>query len=193
MDYYITAYKEAKPLSDDLFAEDSRHHMAKTHPRHRSFDSRFSSQRLHHLDAISASLGRSCCPHERSPPRKKQLFGELSRGKHNQGGLKKRFNDPLKVSKKSFSVTPNSLDYVAQEWEKWREVVKRGTKVCEARRNAATELLRTLRKGTATSAAAAIIPCSHCSRLFRLEIGLIIRAYTDPVHNHKVNQMVLID
>ena len=46
-------YKEAKPLSHDLSEEDSRHHMAKTHPGHQSFN--FSSQHLHNLDAITAS------------------------------------------------------------------------------------------------------------------------------------------
>ena len=49
--------------------EDScKHHMAKTHPRHRSFNSGFSSQHLHHLDATTALLGGSFCPHERSLP-----------------------------------------------------------------------------------------------------------------------------
>ena len=56
-------------------------------------------------------------------------------------------------------------------------------KVWEPRRDASTKLRRKLRKGIATSATAATIPCSHCSRLFRAHIGL----------KHKVDQMVLID
>ena len=94
----------------------SLYHMAKTHPRHWSFNSGFSSQHLHHLDVTTASLGWSCCPYLRSPLPK--------------------------------------------------ELVKRKAKVCETRK-AATELCRKLRKGTATSATAATIPCSHCPSLFR--------------------------
>ena len=39
------------------------------------------------------------------------------------------------------------------------KVVKREAKACEAKRNAANEQRRKLRKGTATSASAATIPC----------------------------------
>ena len=66
MDDLLTAYKEAKLFSHDVSEEDSWHHMAKTYPRHQSFNSGFSSQHLNHLDAIPALLGWSCCPHERS-------------------------------------------------------------------------------------------------------------------------------
>ena len=62
----LTAYKEAKPLSHDLSDEDSRHHIAKTYPQHQSFNFGFSSQHLHHLDAIIALLGRSYHLHKRS-------------------------------------------------------------------------------------------------------------------------------
>ena len=42
-DNLSTAYKEAKPLLYNLFEEDPRHHMAKIHSRHRSFNLGFSS------------------------------------------------------------------------------------------------------------------------------------------------------
>ena len=44
---------------------------------------------------------------------KKQLYVELSQGKHSQGSQKKRFKDTLKVSMKSFDITPNCLEYLA--------------------------------------------------------------------------------
>ena len=73
------AYKETTPLSNDLSEEDSRHHMAKIHCRYRSFNSGFFSKYVHHLDAITASLGRSCCPHERSlPPEETALRWTIS-------------------------------------------------------------------------------------------------------------------
>ena len=74
MDNLSTAYKEAKPLSNDLFEKDSHHHMTKTYPRPWCFNSGFSSQHLPHLDAITASLGRSSCLYERSPPPKKNAL-----------------------------------------------------------------------------------------------------------------------
>ena len=145
----------------------------KTHPWHWSFNLGFSFQHLHHLDAITASSGWSCCSYQRSPPPKKLLYSKLSQGKHSQGGLKKCFEDSLKVSMKSFGIVPNCLEYLAQDRDKWCEVVKCGAKVYETRRSAATELHWKLRKGTATSATAATIPCSHCLRLFHARIGLI--------------------
>ena len=93
MDNLLTAYKETRPLSHDFSEEDFRHHIAKTHPQYRSFNSGFCSRQLHHLDAITASLGWSYYVHERSPPPEKMLYGELSQGKRSQGGQKKRFKD----------------------------------------------------------------------------------------------------
>ena len=138
----------------------------------------FSSQHLHHLDAITASLGQSCCPHEDHHLPKKLLYGELSQAKCSKGGQKKCFKDTLKVSMKSFGITPNCLEYLAQDRGKWHEVVKCGAKVCETRRNTATEQRRKLRKGIAISATATIIPCSHCPKLFHAQIGLINHLHT---------------
>ena len=122
---------------------------------------------------------------------KKLLYSELSQRKHSQGGQNEPFKDTLKVSMKSFSIAPNCLEYLAQDREKWREVVKRGAKVFETRINAATELRGKLRKGTATSAIADTIPCftvqDSSSR------RLVICALTDAFLNHKVDQMVFID
>ena len=67
---------------------------------------------------------------------------------------------------KSFGIAPNYLEYLALDKDKCREVVKRGAKVSEARRNPATKLRRNLREGSASSVTATIIPCFHCPRLF---------------------------
>ena len=109
---------------------------------------------------------------------KKLLYSELSQSKRSQGSQKMRSKDTLKVSMKSFSIATNCLEYLAHDRDKWREVVKHGVKVCEIRRNTATELRRKLRKGMATSATATIIPCSHCPRLFHTQIGLISHLHT---------------
>ena len=60
---------------------------------------------------------------------KKLLCGKLSQGKCSQGGQKKHYKDSLKVSMKSFSITPNCLEYLAQDKDKGHEVVKCGAKV----------------------------------------------------------------
>ena len=113
---------------------------------------------------------------------KKLLHGKLFKCKCSQGGQKKHFKDTLKVSMKSFGITPNCLEYLVQERDKWREVVKRGAKVCETRRNAPTELCRKFRKGTATSATTATIPCYHCPGLFHAQISLISHLRTHGSH-----------
>ena len=117
---------------------------------------------------------------------KKLFYGELSQGKHSQGGKRKYFKDTQKVSMKSFGITPNCLEYLVWDRDKWHEVVKHLAKVCETRTNTATESCRKLRKGTATSATAATIPCSHCLRLVSLAICTLANAFL----NHKVDQMV---
>ena len=158
-------YKEAKLLSQDLSEKDSWHHMAKTHPRYRSFNLDFSFQHLHHLDAVTTLLGQSCCLQGRLPPPEETAQQRSVSGQALP--TKKCFKDTLKVSMKSFSTAPNCLEYQGHNGDKWHEVVKCRAKVCETRRNAATELHRKLRKGTATSATAATIPCFHCPRLSR--------------------------
>ena len=90
VDNLSTAYKE---VSHDLSEEDSRHHMAKTHPRYRSFNSGFSSQHLHNLDAITASLGRSCNPHERIPTHEEIVLLWTISGQALSRRPEKRFKD----------------------------------------------------------------------------------------------------
>ena len=66
--------KKTKPLSHNLSQEDSQHHMAKTYLRHWSLNSGFFCQHLHDLDAITTSLGQSCCP----PPEETALRWTIS-------------------------------------------------------------------------------------------------------------------
>ena len=77
-----------------------------------------------------------------------------------------------------FRYRPNCLQYLAQDTEKWREVIKRVAKAYETRRNTATQLSRKFRKETSTLATAATITCSHFPRLYRTQIGLICHLRT---------------
>ena len=181
MDYLSTAYEEVKPLPHDLSKVDSRHYTAK---------------HIHYTILMQSQLcwaGHVVCIKDHRLL-KKLLYGDLSQSKPYNGDQKKHFKDTLKVSMKSFGITPNSLEYLAQDRDKWYEAVKRGAKVSEASRNAVTELHRMLRKGTATSASAVTIPYSHCPRLFHAQIGLIshLRTHGSRPKSY-VDQMVIID
>ena len=92
-----------------------------------------------------------------------------------------------KVSMKSFGITPYSLEYLALDRDKWCEVVKRGVKAREARRNTATEQCRKLRKVPATSTLplqflVLTVWDTAAQRLASLAICVL----TDPVLNHRV-------
>ena len=136
--------------------------MAKTHPQHQSFNSGFSSQYLHHIGSTTASLGRPLCPHyERSPPFEETVLRRTVSGQ----SLPKR---PEKALQRHT-----------------------GAKVCEVRRNAATELRRKLRKGTVTSATAAIIPCSHCPRPFCAHLASLVNCgHMDPVIPSSITRLI---
>ena len=118
------------------------------------------------------------------PTPKKLVNGKLSQGKRFQGSQEKRFKDTLKVSMKSFGIAPNCLEYLAQDRDKWREVVKCGAKVCETWRNATTELRRKLRKA---------LPHQPLLSLFLVlsaqdsSAHRLVCALTDVFLNHKVD------
>ena len=161
MDYSSTAYEEAKPLLHDL----SKEKISASHGQKRIPDSEVLTR------ASLFSIWTILMPLQLRWA--KLLYREMSLSKCSHEDQKKHFKDTLKDSMKSFGITSNSLEYLAQNRDKWREIVKRGAKACEARRNAATEQRRKLRKSTATSVSPATIPCSHCPRLFRTQIDLI--------------------
>jgi len=51
---------------------------------------------------------------------KKLLYGDLLTGKRSQRGQKKRFNDTMKASIKSFDIDLKNWESVAQDWPRWR-------------------------------------------------------------------------
>ena len=105
---------------------------------------------------------------------KELIYDELSQDNHSTGSQKKKSTSKtLWWSPWNLSVWPQITWNIWHRTDNWREVVKRGAKVCETRRNSVTELHRKLRKDTATSATAATIPCYHCPRIFDSQIGLI--------------------
>ena len=121
---------------------------------------------------------------------KKMLYSEPSQSKCSQGSQKKHLKNTLRVYVKSFGVIPNCLEYLAQDRDKWHEVVKHGAKFSEARKNAATELYRKIRKALPHQPLLTpfLVLTAQNSSMHRL-VALTICAFMDPI----LNQMVLID
>uniref|UniRef100_A0A0L8GUS2 C2H2-type domain-containing protein n=1 Tax=Octopus bimaculoides TaxID=37653 RepID=A0A0L8GUS2_OCTBM len=62
---------------------------------------------------------------------------------------------------------------------RWRTAVHKGANTCETNRIAAAEDRRQARKNRANNpVAGATIPCPHCQRLFRAQIGPTSRLRT---------------
>uniref|UniRef100_A0A8C7Z6H7 Reverse transcriptase domain-containing protein n=1 Tax=Oryzias sinensis TaxID=183150 RepID=A0A8C7Z6H7_9TELE len=110
-------------------------------------------------------------PDHRLP--KRLLYGELLQGKRSVGCPKKRFKDTLKYSLKAFKLNPACFEKDAINKSSWRSQVQRGAEWCEANRTAAAQLQRQARKARAANPqTTASIPCPHCPRTFRAQIGL---------------------
>uniref|UniRef100_A0A0L8GAL3 C2H2-type domain-containing protein n=1 Tax=Octopus bimaculoides TaxID=37653 RepID=A0A0L8GAL3_OCTBM len=86
------------------------------------------------------------------------LFGELQKGKRPQGG-QKRFKDTLKALLKAFNIDHDTWEITAAEG-------------CRQDR----------KNRTKNPVAGATIPCPHCQRLFRAQIGL-----TSHLRTHKTS------
>ena len=107
---------------------------------------------------------------------KRLLYGELSSGERSVGRPKKRFKDTLKESLGHCGVPHSSWEETAGDRPAWRAIVKTGVARFEANR-IRTKEKRQRRKNQASSipqpGSAPTIPCPHCNRLFRAQIGLI--------------------
>ena len=85
-------------------------------------------------------------PDERIP--KQLLYGKLSKGKRSGGGQRKRFNDTLKTSLKSFSIDTATYEQLAVNHTTWRELISKGCQAAEERRTLVAQQKRELRKAT---------------------------------------------
>ena len=107
-------------------------------------------------------------PDHRLP--KQLFFGELTEGKRNAGGPKKRYKDSLKSSLKAFGLNTTSWEKTAEDRNTWRQTIYKGAKQHEAQRRTTAKQRRQARKQAAPEEGT--IPCPHCPRLFRARIGL---------------------
>ena len=75
-------------------------------------------------------MDRPCYQEKRLP--KKILYEELELGKRSHGGQKKRYKDTLKASLKDFNTPTEPWERIAQDWAKWRGLIRRGASEYEA-------------------------------------------------------------
>ena len=131
--------------------------------------------------------GHAVCMKDHCLP-KKLLHGELSQGKHSQGGQKKYFKDTLKVSMKSFCIAPNCLEYLAQDRSgmKLSNIKQKSVKPEETQQVNCTG---NLEKALPLPLFIFTAQDSSAHRLVSLAICALRHAFP----NHKVDQMVLVD
>uniref|UniRef100_A0A0L8H3L1 C2H2-type domain-containing protein n=1 Tax=Octopus bimaculoides TaxID=37653 RepID=A0A0L8H3L1_OCTBM len=79
----------------------------------------------------------------------------------------------------SFNIDHATWEQSALDRERWQSAVHKGANTCETNRIAAAEGRRQARKNRANNpVAGATIPCQHCQRLFRVQIGLTSHLWT---------------
>ena len=114
-------------------------------------------------------------PNTRLP--KRLFYGELTEGKRSQGGQKKRYKDTLKVSLKSFNISPNTWEIEALNRPVWRSNTSKGATSYEQNRIAEARRKRVLRKSRDNSMVADHL-CPTCGKGFRARIGMISQSRT---------------
>ena len=113
------------------------------------------------------------CGCQMTTPPKRLLYSEPERGNRLHEGQRKHFKDTLKASLKAFSIAPDHWEEAAQDRICWRYSVHKGALQCEAIRTAAAQKCRQDRKARAADLhTVPAIPCPHCQRTFRTQIGL---------------------
>ena len=106
----------------------------------------------------------------------KQIFySELSYGKRNKGGQRKRYRDSLKANLKRSCIDTADWEDLARDRSTWRSLVKAGTKNAEHSRNRHRDELRRTRTERASKSLsdANVLACEVCGRKCKARIGLI--------------------
>ncbi|PFX13645.1 LINE-1 retrotransposable element ORF2 protein [Stylophora pistillata] len=113
-------------------------------------------------------------PSSRLP--KKILYGELSNGRRNQGGQRKRFKDSLKHNLEQCGINPKNWEQLGNDRPSWRSAIHTGVAHSEQRRREHCESLRLARKERHQNAS--VVPtstdfrCPVCQRICSSRIGL---------------------
>lgn len=122
---------------------------------------------------------------------KKILYGELSNGKRNQGGQRKRFKDNLKHNLKLCSISTEDWEEQASDRPGWRRTIHTGAAQHEQQKKEHNERLRAARKErqqaahtiTASATTSSEFRCQTCQRTCLSRIGLYSHQRTHDVNN----------
>lgn len=107
---------------------------------------------------------------------KQLLYGELSYGKRNRGGPKKRFKDHLRNAFKKTGITEKEWTSLAKDRNSWRKTIHDGSRRYEAELRAKEEERRKRRKEREDQRLRGelpppTIPCEYCDRFFYSHLG----------------------
>ena len=121
-------------------------------------------------------------PEHRIP--KRIFYGELAEGARLRGGQKKRYKDTLKIALKDCNIDPDDWETVALDRPTWRSAVTKGAANYEAHRIQTAQRKRSIRKEMEKNKNQPdpSLPCPHCTRRFRAQIGLTSHLWT---HGHQ--------
>ena len=72
------------------------------------------------------------------------MVGEMHAAKRNQGGQRKRYEDVLKASLKSYALDPSSFESIANKRTLWHTSCNNGLKIFKAARTARLRMLEIL-------------------------------------------------
>ena len=107
---------------------------------------------------------------------KKILYGELSNGKRNQGGQRKRFKDNLKRNLKQCAINTEDWEEQASNRPGWRHAIHTGAAHSEQQRKEHSEKLRAERnarqQAVGTAPTSTEFRCPICLRTCLSRIGL---------------------
>ena len=102
---------------------------------------------------------------------KRIFYSELVAGARSHGGQRKRFKDTLKVGLRQCDINIDTWETECLDRGHWRGKIHLGANNHETSRTSAAQRRRCERKERRETGTLDI-PCPHCPRLFRAQIGL---------------------
>lgn len=106
---------------------------------------------------------------------KQMFYSELTEGKRDVGGQKKRFKDGLKSHLNQCAIDTKEWENLAMNTTIWRKAIRDGVEKFEERRSKGIRLKRERKKETQEQPRTELPPglcCPECDRQFKARIGL---------------------
>lgn len=104
---------------------------------------------------------------------KQLLYGELTKGKRNQGRPRKRYKDAIKVNLPLAEIAAKDLEKNAQERATWRAAVRRASVGADAGYRDRMNIRREKRHNPPAHGTSSVFQCPRCNRECLSRIGLL--------------------